>query len=157
MTRSVHFDETELFSQVLRERADGTSLVVWLPLELEESHRDWERILTISRDSIPVGMMHVIPAAIDTVREQVASGWLSAILGRRRRRDEDDDPVFIPNGSTGTQIAKRRRDAVLVVTTDDTEVTDESLRGHWPVAERFKQLGQNLWLVVGVVSPDGTA
>ena len=153
MKSSALLDEMELFSHVLRETADGETRAVWLPLN--RGDRDWERFPIVSRDSINVGTLHVISAALDTIREQVPGGWLSTILGRWRHR-HDDDPRFIPNGATGTRVGKRRRDAVLVVATDDTEVTEELLKRHWPVAERFEQIGRNLWIVLGVVvSPDG--
>ena len=70
MTRTVHFQDIQTSSHVLRERANATSLVVWLSQGISNGYRDWNRILTVSQTSIPVGQLHVIPAAICLVPKE---------------------------------------------------------------------------------------
>ena len=64
--------------------------------------------------------------------------------------------MSIPNGANGIVVPPRRRDVILVLAHDKTELNTANLQQHWPFAERFEHLGPNLWCVVGVVlSPDG--
>ena len=142
-------DEAALSHHVLLEKSSSRTRSIWLPGDPNTGPKLWERISPISDEPVDMHSLLVMSAAIHVVCERVAPNWLCALLARWRRNN-DEREFDIPNGSTGIQVGRRRRDAILVVASDDRELDQERVQQLYPTADRYEPLGKGIWLVAGV-------
>jgi tetratricopeptide (TPR) repeat protein len=137
---------------VLPERVqDDQRIVLWLPGTRDGDVQPWERISTMARGDVTVAQGLCAVAASSIQARQRFQG-LFARFWQRFRGAPTDRSWLLPNGESAEQWGERQTDLLLVWAEDDTSPLEEQrLKARWPESKRVQQLGQNLFLVAGIV------
>jgi hypothetical protein len=104
----------ELDDWVLREPTpDGTRLVLWLPQQVADGSRRWERIANVPGAAVRVEKgLRALPATLIGVCQK-AHGLVGKLF-QCFRKAADSPTWLLPNGQTGQQEGERQTDLLLV-------------------------------------------
>jgi tetratricopeptide (TPR) repeat protein len=140
---------------VLREPiADGDRMVLWIPGTREGGFQNWQRVGNVPRAPITAEAGLCTTPATAVPARQRDGGFFSKLVPHFGKA-AGENTWMLPNGSSAQQSGERQTDLVLAWPADPNVNLDEiSLKSHLPQAQRFQQIGKNLFLVFGVGQSD---
>jgi tetratricopeptide (TPR) repeat protein len=147
--RTLHLDD-RIFSEPT---ADGHSLALWFPGKRDEAFQHWERVSTVPHTEFTVEPGITAVAAASVQAKQPIRGFFGKFL-QRFQKPTEGRAWLLPTGDTAEQCGERRSDLILLWVEDKPKQLDEPwIKARWPECERSQKIGENLYLVFGIVPP----
>lgn len=137
--------------------SEADRLVFWLPGEVADGQRSWQRISNIAGADVVVDRGLCFTAAASLGVRQRSEGLLGRGL-RRFLKAPGEGAWLLPDGSLADYGGQRRTDLILVWGADGSGPADEpGIRSRWPEAQQVRPVGPGLFLVYGVNLPPARA
>ncbi len=142
---------------VLIEPGSADRLNLWIRDNLESDFQLWQRVSTLSGVEIDERSgVRVVGAMLNPFRQRMPSFWEK--LKSWLSRTESSDSWVTPNGDSVEPMARKRTDVCLVWSDAGEAGLDQvQINSLWPSCEECRQLGTNLFLVVGGMKAHSTA
>jgi tetratricopeptide (TPR) repeat protein len=135
---------------------DETRIILWLPGNVENGYRHWERISNVPEAKIAVAQGLCTLEASSMPARQKLRGPLGRVLDWFRKH-AGPHAWLLPHGGYAEQAGERQSGLLLAWAEEETSPVDVAdLRARWPEGQQVRKVGKNLF-VVSAAQPGAAA